>query len=315
MNPQVLILTGLYDFSCDYVCKELQSRGVNFLRINKEHFREYRFTLDPCLPSLLVEGNGINAEINGELTSVWLRQPIFLRNTPPTPLSPQEQLFRSQWSAFPRALRVFDSASWMNDPQKTYLAESKPFQLYIADCCELQVPNSLVGNDCTRIKTRFSGDLVVKSLDSVLIREDNDCFFTYSIMTKSSRLSDANISQVPIIAQEYLHPKEDLRITITGHDLFPVRILKAGKGIQGDWRRIPKEDLEYVDTKLPPELIAKLMLFVNKIGLSFAAIDLAETDNGYYFIEVNPTGEWGWLQSDRRDIASSIADWLISPQC
>jgi glutathione synthase/RimK-type ligase-like ATP-grasp enzyme len=30
--------------------------------------------------------------------------------------------------------------------------------------------------------------------------------------------------------------------------------------------------------------------------LNFGAIDLIFHNNEYYFIEINPTGEWSWLQ-------------------
>jgi glutathione synthase/RimK-type ligase-like ATP-grasp enzyme len=33
------------------------------------------------------------------------------------------------------------------------------------------------------------------------------------------------------------------------------------------------------------------------LGLEFGGIDFALVDGTFYFIEVNPTGEWGWLVS------------------
>ena len=35
---------------------------------------------------------------------------------------------------------------------------------------------------------------------------------------------------------------------------------------------------------------------MNRLHLNFGGIDLAYVDGEYYFIEVNPTGEWGWLE-------------------
>ena len=50
------------------------------------------------------------------------------------------------------------------------------------------------------------------------------------------------------------------------------------------------------------------------LGLSFAAVDLVETPDGTYFIEVNPTGEWGWLCNSNRKIDLAIASWLSDPE-
>lgn len=35
---------------------------------------------------------------------------------------------------------------------------------------------------------------------------------------------------------------------------------------------------------------------MKNLNLNFGGIDLALVDGKYYFIEVNPTGEWGWLE-------------------
>ena len=36
---------------------------------------------------------------------------------------------------------------------------------------------------------------------------------------------------------------------------------------------------------------------MKQLNLTFGGIDLALVGNKFYFIEVNPTGEWGWLTS------------------
>ena len=167
MKPKVLILSGLYDFSTDLVCLRLKKLGVAFLRLNREHLHEFRFALNPTFPEMRITGHGLKAEISAELKSIWFRQPVFLRNTPSDVLSIEEQLNRSQWTAFLRSLSVFDSVAWMNWPQSTYLAESKPYQLLAAIRCGFKVPKTLVGNDATMFQKELQGDLIIKSLDTV----------------------------------------------------------------------------------------------------------------------------------------------------
>nr|VFK61998.1 MAG: Phosphopantetheine attachment site [Candidatus Kentron sp. TUN]VFK71214.1 MAG: Phosphopantetheine attachment site [Candidatus Kentron sp. TUN] len=60
----------------------------------------------------------------------------------------------------------------------------------------------------------------------------------------------------------------------------------------GDWRVIPKESLQYKDINLPESMVSACMTLTGKLGLNFAAIDLLEINGDYYFLEVNPTGEW-----------------------
>ena len=157
------------------------------------------------------------------------------------------------------------------------------------------------------------GSLVIKSLDTVLLRDGDDCLFTYTTLSSGSELTDDAINAVPLLAQRALEEKSDLRVTVVGDDVFAVRILSQGVGITGDWRVVPKANLEYQDIVLDNEIAARCHLLVRRLGLSFAAIDLIETPHGTFFIEVNPTGEWGWLSTAERPIDRAIASWLGNP--
>lgn len=56
----------------------------------------------------------------------------------------------------------------------------------------------------------------------------------------------------------------------------------------------------------------RCQLLVRDLGLTFAAIDLVVQDGEYFFLEVNPTGEWGWVM-DIPDVQldQEIAELLI----
>ena len=313
MTPQVLILSGLYDFSTDLVVLKLERAGIRYVRLNREQLAGHRLTLDPLVPELTIRGPSGDHRVGPDLVSVWFRQPVFLRNTPPTPLSPAEQLERSQWTAFLRALCVFRNAGWMNFPMATYIAESKPYQLYVAADCDFSASTTLATNDAARIRNSFPGRLVIKSLDTVLLRDGNECLFTYTTFNSGTELTDETVRAVPLLAQFPLEKKTDLRVTVVGEELFAVRVLSNGTGIDGDWRLVSKSELEFEDVELEAELAARCRELTRQLGLAFAAIDLIETAEGISFIEINPTGEWGWLSSAERPIDGAIASWLKNP--
>ncbi|PTD76711.1 RimK-like protein, partial [Klebsiella pneumoniae] len=50
--------------------------------------------------------------------------------------------------------------------------------------------------------------------------------------------------------------------------------------------------------------------YVKLLGLNYGAIDFIKTKDEYIFIEINPTGEWGWLSNDKREIDYDIAKKL-----
>lgn len=74
-----------------------------------------------------------------------------------------------------------------------------------------------------------------------------------------------------------------------------------------------KEDLQYLPVNLPYELESKIVDFMRKMCLDFAGIDFALSNGKYYFIESNPTGEWGWLtKTTGFSIDLEIANALVS---
>ena len=201
----------------------------------------------------------------------------------------------------------------MNFPAATYLAESKPYQLSVAANCGFQVPATLVTNDANCIQKAFPDSLVIKSLDTVLLRDGDDCLFTYTTLNPGSELKDETVRAAPLLAQRILEEKSDLRITVVGEEVFAVRILSQGSGITGDWRMVPKSELQYQDIVLSDDMVGRCRVLMSRLGLSFAAIDLIETPYGIFFIEINPTGEWGWLSTSERPIDCAIASWLGNP--
>ena len=229
------------------------------------------------------------------LRSIYFRAPVFLRPTGKA-YNVEEQLKRSQWSAFIRNLIIFDNALWINHPVAIYRAENKLYQLKIAKRCGFSVPETHVGNSLP-LHIIPENMYIVKSLDTALFYDGGNEMFTYSTMIDGRELLGAEIAMAPIILQEYLQSKTDLRVTVIGNHIFSVSITKQGKSLVGDWRKSNKDNLDYKPIELPQIIKEQIMLYMKTLDLSFGGIDLAQVGDLYYFIEVNPTGEWGWLVS------------------
>ena len=309
MIVDILILSSIFDFSTDLVTQDLEKRGIRYLRLNKENLNEYRITVVPDEVLMKVESVGNTFIVDNNVHSIWYRQPIYLRNTPGERLSVKDQLIRSQWMGFLRSLSIFKDAMWMNWPESTYLSETKAFQLMQAHKLGFSIPKTKIGNNVKEFKS-FNDDVIIKSLDTVLLREGSDCLFTYSTVEKPHKLRDEEVYEAPFTVQEYIFPKTDIRVTIVGNKLFAVKITSEGAGIKEDWRVLNKDKLKYTDIDLPDEINNLCFQLVKDLGLNFGAIDLVESNGKYIFIEINPTGEWGWIVTPERKIDTCIADWL-----
>jgi glutathione synthase/RimK-type ligase-like ATP-grasp enzyme len=65
---------------------------------------------------------------------------------------------------------------------------------------------------------------------------------------------------------------------------------------------------------LPDEIAAACIALTRGFGLKFAAIDLARRiDGGHTFFEINPNGQWAWIeQRTSLRIAAGLAELLES---
>lgn len=306
-----LIISSTIDYSTDLVCYELEKRGLSYLRLNRDSFSDYRLLYNLTLGTLSVEidGNAYLIEAS-KLISVFFRAPVFLRNMGKL-YTLQEQLQRSQWSSFLRNLIVFNRAKWINHPVSTYNAENKLYQLQAASQCGLIVPETYVGNVLPSTIDP-NGMYAVKSLDAALFYENGQEMFTYTVMLSGTELTHSALQDAPVIIQKYLQHKTDIRVTFVGGSLFPVAITSNMQNIEDDWRKTDKNSLEYTAIELPLDLQSKLLELMNLLQLNFGGIDLAKVQDDYYFIEVNPTGEWGWLTTKSGvGIDAAIVDLMV----
>lgn len=311
--PEVLIISNKHDYSTDNVTYSLRKYNSSYLRLNRDQFEEMKLNLDPLTPKLYGETSEYKFIIDEtKLKSIYFRAPTFLRDNYQPELRPVEQLARSQWAAFVRAISVFENVKWFNKPKNTYQAEIKPFQLKKAAEIGFEIPETIITNDSDINSKKFDyNNIILKSLDTVLLKLDNKEGFVYTNTVSRDDINNADLSKAPVILQQPLIPKVDIRVTVIEDKVFAVSIKKDGSGIDKDWR-IEKYNVQYESIKLSSDLERKCVKLLKKLGLNFGAIDLAYYNNKFYFIEINPTGEWSWLLSHvDYPIDKTIAEVLI----
>lgn len=119
----------------------------------------------------------------------------------------------------------------------------------------------------------------------------------------------------PVIFQEKIDKKCDIRVTVIGQQIFAAEIMASHSKFILDWRASEIEKLEYRVHKLPGTIEAKCLSLVKELGLTFGAIDLALTDKGdYFFFEINPNGQWAWIEPKTQlPLTGTLVDLLERP--
>lgn len=293
LHPRILIISNKFDFSTDLITYQLHLQGISYLRLNRDQLGEYQINFNPIAPELrVVIADDEYVFDETTLQSVYFRAPTFLREIFSDSFSEQEQLFITQWAAFIRALIVFENVNWVNHPADTYKAEIKALQLRYAYLSGFKVPETNITNQTAKTAGKI---FAIKSIDAAIVSKGEKEAFVYTDIVDGATLEDFRYDS-PFFVQQALTPKLDLRVTVVGSELVAIAI-KGDRQIAEDWRKFDGK-ITYQVYDLPQEIKQKCFHFSNKLNLKFAAIDLILHNSEYYFIEVNPTGEWSWLQKN-----------------
>ncbi|SFL61409.1 RimK-like ATP-grasp domain-containing protein [Gracilibacillus orientalis] len=304
----VLVVSDKYDFTTDFICIELEKREMNYLRLNRDEFHQYKIHLDTRNFDIHITISGREYIVTKEyLKSIYYRAPIFLRGTEK---SIEDQLYSEQWMAFVRNLLIFEEVTWINNPEKTYKAENKIVQLKYAKKTGFNIPHTIVTNTSPALS---KDNYVVKSLDTAFFHIEENEGFIYSNIFEKDKIQKANLEWAPVTIQDYVFPKIDIRVTVIEDDVFATSITSNGRGVKNDWRKA-KDEVAFKTFSLPKDIENKCIRLVKELDLKFGAIDLLKTEDGnFIFLEVNPTGEWAWLvHTTGQTIPQSITDKLVN---
>ena len=314
ITPQILILASKFDLACDYVVSHLRRRNASYFRVNSEDLGQFAITAFPDEAKVLLSADNLEIRLEQpHLKAIYFRRGVYPREVFTPQHSVNDQLARTHGSAFMRSFMVFNDCRWVNHPAATYKAEQKALQLATARKVGLNVPRTVITNNAAGIRLAAQGDAVVavKGLDTVLVREDDVETFGYTSLLATTSAESACLASTPLVAQQALTNKLDLRVTVVGNQVFCCAVKHGTQPIQGDWR-LAKSGAKFQRYELPQDVASKCLHLTKTLGLVFGAIDLAIQDGVYYFLEINPTGEWAWLvdQTDQ-PIDEAIAATLL----
>ena len=312
----VLIVTASYDEAPRYVGAALANLGVPFFRLDTDRFpSEVRVIFDPYEGITISDGQ--QPISSRQIRSVWYRRnvaPIL-----PESLSSGVREFceRESRAFLEGMLTALPTQRWLSCPRNIWQAEHKLYQLSVAAQLGFSLPHTVVTNDEKTVRKFASGrSLVAKAVGSGYIvgAEGNRGIFTSSL--NADDLEDlSGLALAPVTFQERVEKSSDIRVTVIGDEVFAAEIMSQSRqSSKVDWRATDDENLEHRTHELPHLVANRCLRLVSHLGLNFGAIDFAlKPDGTYVFFEINPNGEWLWLEDLLGlPISDRIAAWLAA---
>jgi glutathione synthase/RimK-type ligase-like ATP-grasp enzyme len=199
----------------------------------------------------------------------------------------------------------------LNDPWAQNLARLKPFQLALAREVGLDIPKTIVTDGAAHVLSFFDDDeaMIYKPV-TWLATLQGEVLFTNRIGRAAVAAAADAISRAPGIYQAEIPKACEYRVTIVDDTVFAVRIYSQDRAdTVVDWRR-NHFALKYERVTLPAAVEQALFEIMRRCRLRFGAFDLIERPTGeFVFLEVNPAGNWLWLE-DRLELP--ISDRIVA---
>lgn len=230
-------------------------------------------------------------------------------------VSPAVNESRRTFFSMLAALDIFQLDSFLNVRR----ASHKQLQLQVAHSLGLLVPKTLITNDPAAVKQfkkKCPAGMISKMQESFAIYENGVENVVFTNLMEDDDLEEMeDLKYCPMTFQEAIPKKVELRITVAGDKVWTAAIdSQKMDNAKDDWR---KEGLaflnDWVEYPLPEEIKAKLLKLMDRLGLNYGAIDIIVTpDDKYYFLEVNPVGEFFWLElKPGFPVSDALADVLL----
>ena len=186
--------------------------------------------------------------------------------------------------------------------------ENKIFQLLYAQNNKILMPNSFIGNNIGF--NRIDNPRIIKPISIGKILKDGEVsIIQTNIMHENDQYDDLGLT--PIYVQKYVKKKYEVRLTVAGDDFYAVKIVSDNSV---DWRDGDKNTYELIET--PPEIKKTIRKLLFDFNLQFGAIDyIVDPDDNWFFLEINPNGQWQWLESALNlTISESIMKILLGEE-
>ena len=189
---------------------------------------------------------------------------------------------------------------WLNSPLAILSAENKPCQLAAAFRLGFRIPDTVVTNSAEQLAKFFrEGTVIAKPLRMALLQNRDDERVIFTTRLSSTSPSVESVNAAPLIIQREIAKKADIRVTVVGEVVFATEIQSQNyEETETDWRRGGHVELVHREHELPYEIAKKCVCLTREFGLRFGAIDLILDRKGlYWFLEINPNGQWAWIQN------------------
>jgi glutathione synthase/RimK-type ligase-like ATP-grasp enzyme len=309
MRDAILVLTNSEDGEhSQSVISKLLENGERVFRFDSDRFSagETTIAFSPDSDESLTIDDGRRSLQRRDVKSIWYRRPnrfnLSIHDSVQREYAEKELRFflDGAWSLFERDEHVY----FLSKPSSIEKARRKLLQLELAKHYGVRIPRTVITNNPQEVlafNDSCPSGIVFKAINHECLDYGETSYNIPTTLMTAEHLKRIDlIKKAPGIFQELIPKECELRVTVVGKRIFPVKIDSQKNPLTiVDWRNpLCIDKLSYTMTTLDrkTETFCHEMLLM--LDLQFGAFDfIVDTKGDIYFLEVNPNGQWYWLEN------------------
>ncbi len=214
-----------------------------------------------------------------------------------------------------------NSGFWVNPPKNQRDSNNKVLQLKSAVAVGLSIPETLISNnsDDAAFFAAEQRKIIYKPLQPAAwnsAQGNSYLTFTTIVSTEQIIAMGKSIEYAPCIFQQYIDKKFEVRAVFMGRTCISAVIHSVSNEAPVDWRVNYLNGTELVIDKIeiPSSVKEKCFQLMDQLGIVFGSFDFCVDKNEkYFFLEVNPMGQFLWLDRNAHfPMLSLFCDFIES---
>lgn len=313
----LLILSESYDQNANNV---LDWYKYNFIRINRGSAISFNF----CLNSKISNSNQITLDssiiVFDQVNAFLYSRGDFTFSIEDEILSEKksvERILDIEWLKLKDFLHKWCESKKAFGSYNKEMFHNKVYCLTAAKQIGLQIPPTLITTQKIHLLmfVQEHRECITKAVSNMFKIEKSNFFQIIGVkLVLENYFNKLNDTFFPTLIQKKIEKVFELRIFYMKGQFYPMVIFSQNdEKTQLDYRNYnrekPNRNIPYI---LPVDIQEKLQLLMDKLDLDSGSIDMIVTPEGeYVFLEVNPTGQFGWVSENcNYYLEEKIANYL-----
>lgn len=316
---KALILSYQGDQNSESVRKYFEEEGIDYFEVNTDKLiGNYNISFDLSKGAFTISSSQREIVLN-EDWAIWNRRvrPPKIPSSVPNQL---EHIILTETERTWQGLLGTHPGRVVNRPHAQFKANDKIDQLLFAHRYGrgIRVPKTVLTNDLNVFREFYASVSMTafKLLQAPVVETGREkehlMCYTNLVSAEAARRAEL-IRNNPSLFQEYIEKEYELRITVLEKKVIPIKIDSQNSAVSAiDFRRYDFENVSYGLVEIPLDVELFCLDLIHHYGLFFGEIDMIKAKNGdYVFLEINPNGQWLWLESQSgypltKEIAENI---------